>query len=217
MSVARLTSTPDSRAAMIAQAFRLEYITLAWMIVEAAVAIGSGIAAGSLALTAFGIDSLIELASAVVLIWRLTAELRHGEGFGERAERIASRISGALLFALAAYVVAHAAWKLWTRQGAEFSLLGLIIGILAIPIMYLLSRRKLQVANALGSRALRADAVESITCCWLAIVVVAALTAQLFVGAWWVDPLASLAVVWFVIREGREAWAGEACGGDGCA
>jgi divalent metal cation (Fe/Co/Zn/Cd) transporter len=122
-----------------------------------------------------------------------------------------------LLFALAAYVVAHAAWKLWTRQGAEFSLLGLIISVLAIPIMYLLSRRKLQVANALGSRAMRADAVESITCGWLAIVVVTALTAQLFAGAWWVDPLASLAIVWFVIREGREAWAGEACGGDSCA
>jgi divalent metal cation (Fe/Co/Zn/Cd) transporter len=118
---------------------------------------------------------------------------------------------------LAAYVVAHAAWKLWARKGAEFSLLGLIISVLAIPIMYLLSRRKLQVADALGSRALRADAVESITCGWLAIVVVAALTTQLPVGTWWVDPLASRAVVRFVIREGREAWAGEACGGDGCA
>jgi divalent metal cation (Fe/Co/Zn/Cd) transporter len=202
---------------MIEQAFRLVYITLAWMVVEAAVAIGSGIAAGSLALTAFGIDSLIELASAVVLVWRLNVELRHGQAIAERAERTASRIGGALLFALAAYVVAHAAWKLWTRQGAEFSLLGLIISVLAIPIMYLLSRRKLQVANALGSRAMRADAVESITCGWLAIVVVTALTAQLFVGAWWVDPLASLAIVWFVIREGREAWAGDACGGESCA
>jgi divalent metal cation (Fe/Co/Zn/Cd) transporter len=118
---------------------------------------------------------------------------------------------------LAAYVVTVAGWKLWTRQGAEFSLLGLSVSLLAIPIMYLLSRRKLQVANALGSRALRADAVESITCGWLAIVAVAALTTQLLIDAWWVDPLASLAVVWFVLREGREAWSGEACGGDGCA
>jgi divalent metal cation (Fe/Co/Zn/Cd) transporter len=116
-----------------------------------------------------------------------------------------------LLFGLAAYVVASAGWKLWMQHGAAFSLPGLIVSVLAIPIMYFLSRRKLQVANALGSRALRADAVESITCGWLAFVVVGALVAQLLVGAWWVDALASLGVVWFVIREGREAWQGEDC------
>jgi divalent metal cation (Fe/Co/Zn/Cd) transporter len=77
--------------------------------------------------------------------------------------------------------------------------------------MYVLSRRKLQVADALGSRALRADAVESITCGWLAFVVVVALALQLLVSAWWVDAVASLAIVWFVIREGREAWEDEAC------
>lgn len=124
---------------------------------------------------------------------------------------MASRIGGALLFALAAYVVASAGWKLWTQQGAEFSLPGLVVSVLAIPIMYFLSRRKLQVADALGSRALRADAVESITCGWLAFVVVGALVAQLLIDVWWVDPLASLGVVWFVIREGREAWEGEEC------
>ncbi len=138
---------------MIEQAFRLEYLTLAWMMVEAAVAIGSGIAAGSLTLTAFGIDSLIELASAAVLVWRLTVELRHGQAFAENAERMASRICGALLFALAAYVVASAGWKLWTQQGAEFSVPGLIIGVLAIPIMYFLSRRKLHVFEPTQSRA----------------------------------------------------------------
>src|ERR1700674_186388 len=112
----------NDRAALIRQAFRLEYITLAWMMIEAVVAIGSGVAADSLTLTAFGIDSLIELASATVLVWRLTVELRHGKAFAEAAERTASRIGGALLFALAAYVVASAGWKLWMQQGAEFSL-----------------------------------------------------------------------------------------------
>lgn len=216
MSAASPSSATDNRTAMIEQAFQLEYMTLAWMMLEAAVAIVSGIAAGSLTLTAFGIDSLIELASACVLVWRLTVELRQGQAFAESAERTASRIGGALLFALAAYVVASAAWKLWTHEGAEFSLPGLIITGLAIPIMYFLSQRKLQVANALGSRALRTDAVESITCGWLALAVVGALAAQLLIDAWWVDPLASLGVVWFVIREGREAWEGEECCGDNC-
>jgi divalent metal cation (Fe/Co/Zn/Cd) transporter len=200
---------------MVEQAFRLEYITLAWMLVEAVVAIGSGIAAGSLILMAFGIDSLIELASACVLIWRLTVELRHGQAFAEDAERKPARIGGALLFALATYVIVSAGWKLWTGQGAEFSLPGLTVTILAIPTMYFLSRRKLQVANAIGSRALRTDAVESITCGWLALVVVGALIAQLLVGTWWVDPIASIGIVWFLVREGREAWEGdECCGAD---
>jgi divalent metal cation (Fe/Co/Zn/Cd) transporter len=206
----------NDRTQMIRQAFRLEYITLAWMTIEAAVAIGSGVATDSLTLTAFGIDSLIELASATVLVWRLTVELRRGQAFAGNAERTASRIGGALLFALAAYVVAGAGWKLWMRQGADFSLSGFIIGVLAIPTMYFLSRRKLQVANALGSRALRADAVEGIACGWLAFVVVGALVAQLFVGAWWVDAVASLGMVWFVIREGREAWEGEDCRDQHC-
>jgi hypothetical protein len=106
-------------------------MTLGWMVLEAAVAIGSGVAAGSLMLTVFGIDSLIELASACVLVWRLSVELRHGQVFAESAERTASRIGGALLFAPASYVVVGAGWKLCTRQGAEFWLSGLAISVLA--------------------------------------------------------------------------------------
>ena len=196
---------------MIHQAFWLEYLTLAWMTVEAAVAIASGICANSLTLVAFGIDSAIELASAGILVWRLTVELRRGQMFAESAERIASRVGGGLLFVLAAYVVASAGWKLWTRQGAEFSLPGLVLCVLAVPIMYFLFRRKLTLAEMLGSRALKADAVESITCGWLSLVVVAALILQLAIGAWWVDAVASLGIVWLLIREGREAWSGEEC------
>jgi divalent metal cation (Fe/Co/Zn/Cd) transporter len=206
-----ITASTADRLSLVRQAFQLEYLTLAWMAVEAVVAISSGIVAGSLTLTAFGIDSVIELASAGVLVWRLRVELRHGQAFAETAERTASRIGGALLFALAVYVVATAGWKLWMQQGTEFSLPGLLISGLAIPIMYFLARRKLQIANKLGSRALRADAVESLTCGWLALVVVAALVAQLLTGAWWLDAVASLAIVWFLIRESREAWEGKEC------
>jgi divalent metal cation (Fe/Co/Zn/Cd) transporter len=204
------TSNETRRSALVTQAIRLEFATLAWMVIEAVVAIGSGIAAGSLLLVVFGMDSLIELASAVVLLWRLDVELRRGEAFAQQAET-ASRIGAVLLFALACYVVAGAGWKLWTREGAEFSLPGLIVSAVAIPVMYVLSRRKLRLADALGSRALRADAVESITCGWLAFVVVAGLVAQLLLDAWWVDPLASLGTVWFLVREGREAWEGDRC------
>jgi divalent metal cation (Fe/Co/Zn/Cd) transporter len=203
---------PDPvRALLIAQAFRLEWFTIAWMMIEAAVAIGSGVAAHSISLTAFGIDSLIELVSAGVLIWRLSVELKHGRRFSEDAERTASRIGGALLFALAAYVIVAAAWGLWTREGEAFSWPGLIVALLAIPIMWVLARRKLAVAGKLGSRALRADAVEAITCGWLSFVVVLGLLAQLVLNAWWVDSVTSLAILWFLVKEGREAWAGEEC------
>ena len=199
------------RSGLIQQAFNIEYVTIAWMAIEAAVAIASAFKAGSLTLLAFGFDSLIELASAGVLVWRPGVELHHGQSFAESAERRAARIGGCLLFALAIYVVAGAAWKLWTQQGAEFSFPGLIVSVFALPIMYFLSRRKLRLAEALGSHALRADAIESITCGWLSLVVVAALVAQLFIGAWWVDAVASLSIVWLLVREGREAWRGEEC------
>jgi divalent metal cation (Fe/Co/Zn/Cd) transporter len=199
------------RAQLIRDVFRLEWITIGWMVVEAVVALSSGIAAGSLVLVAFGLDSVIELVSAGVLIWRLSVELRHGQAFSEDAERLASRIGGALLFALAAYVVLAAGWNLWQRQGEEFSWPGLTVTLLAIPVMRYLARRKLDLAAKLGSRALRADAIEAITCGWLSFVAVASLVAQGLLGFWWIDSVGSLAIVWLLVKEGREAWAGECC------
>jgi divalent metal cation (Fe/Co/Zn/Cd) transporter len=120
--------------------------------------------------------------SACVLLWRLNVELRHGHAFSEDAERKASKIGGVLLFALAAYVVASAALGLWTREGQEFSR-GLAITAATIPIMYPLPKRNLAVAEKIGSRALRADAMESIACGWLSFVVLVGLVAQLVFGA----------------------------------
>jgi divalent metal cation (Fe/Co/Zn/Cd) transporter len=197
------------RAPLIREAFRLEYVTLAWMVIEAGVAIGAGVAARSITLLAFGIDSLIELASAAVLIWRLTVELRRGQSFAESAEHIARRVGGALLFALSAYVVVAAGWGLWAREGQAFSWPGLLVGFAAMPIMWVLSQRKLRIADALGSRALRADAVESIACGWLSFAVVIGLMAQLVLGAWWIDSVTSLVIVWLLVKEGREAWNAE--------
>ena len=200
-----------ARAALVRQAFRLEYLTIAWMVVEAAVAIGAGIAAGSVSLLAFGLDSIIELVSAGVLFWRLSVELRQDRVFAETAEKTASRIGGALLLALAAYVATAAAWSLWTRRGQQFSWPGLLVSIAAIPAMWILSRQKLRVADALGNRALRTDAVEAVTCGWLSLAVVIGLLAQAVLGAWWVDSAASLAILWLLVKEAREAWATEDC------
>lgn len=180
------------------------------MLIEAAVALGSGIVAHSISLITFGADSVIELASAGVLLWRLDVEMRRGAKFPESIERRASRIGGALLFALAAYVVVTAGYGLWEREGQRFSIPGLLITVLAIPVMWWLAREKMRVADQIGSRALRADAVESITCGYLSGVVVVGLLVQLLVPSWWwVDSLASLAIVVLLVKEGREAWEGE--------
>ncbi len=199
------------RRQLIREVFRLEWLTIGWMVVEAVVALASGIAAGSLVLVAFGLDSVIELISAGVLVWRLSIELRRGETFSENAERIASRIGGALLFGLAAYVIAAAGWDLWWRQGEDFSWPGLIVTLLAIPAMRYLARRKLDLAEKLGSRALRADAIEAIACGWLSFVAVISLAAQALFGFWWIDTAGSLAIVWLLVKEGREAWTGACC------
>jgi divalent metal cation (Fe/Co/Zn/Cd) transporter len=143
------------------------------MLVEAVVALGSGIAAHSLSLIAFGADSLIELASAGVLLWRLNVEIRRGAEFSETAEHQASRIAGVLL-------------------------------------LWLLAKSKIRIADQIGSRALRADAVESITCGYLSGVVVIGLLVQLLMpGWWWVDSAASLVIVALLVKEGREGWQGE--------
>jgi divalent metal cation (Fe/Co/Zn/Cd) transporter len=204
------TIAKSARSDLVRRAFRLEWLTAAWMLVEAAVAIGSGVAAHSLSLIAFGADSLIELASAGVLLWRLDVEIRRGAEFPESVEHRASRIGGTLLFALAAYVVVSAAYGLWVRQGQEFSTPGLVLTVLATPIMWWLAKTKMRLADQIGSKALRADAVESITCSYLSVVVVIGLVAQLLMpNWWWVDGLISLAIVVLLVKEGHEAWEGD--------
>jgi len=98
-----------------------------------------------------------------------------------------------------------------TQRAQEFSMPGLLVGLVAIPTMYFLAKRKIAIAEKIGSRALRADAVESITCGWLSFMVVIGLVAQYLTGAWWIDSVTSLGIVWFLVKEGREAWAAEEC------
>ena len=194
------------REGLVRRAFLFEILTLAWMFVEAGVALGAAIGTHSLTLMAFGADSVIELLSALLLLWRLHVELRLGQTFSGVAERHASRISGGLLGALALYIVISAAWGLWSRHSQALSLPGLVLAATAIPIMFGLARVKLRLACAIGSAALRADAVESITCGYLSAAVLAGLGAQWLLGAWWIDSVSALVLVPLLIYEAREAW-----------
>ncbi len=201
----------SNRSGDVRRAIGLEWITLAWMTIEGAVALWAGFAAHSVSVTAFGIDSLIELVSGGLLLWRLMAEVRLGSAFPAGVEHLAHRLAGALLMLLAAYVTVAAGISLYRHQGQDFSYLGAAVTAAAIAIMFPLARSKRVIADRIGSRALRADAVESLACGYLSAAVLVGLVAQFYLQAWWIDGIVSLGIVYYLVREGIEAWGAEDC------
>lgn len=187
----------------------IEGITIAWMVLEAVIALTVGVRARSGAAFAFGLDSLIELASAGVLVWRLRAEF--GEVTPARVdgvERRAGRIVGGALFVLAGYTVLQSAATLFLNIEAERSLLGIGLALAAVVGMPVLARIKRNVAAAIGSAALRGDAACSIACAYMAAALLAGLVLNAVFGWWWADPIAALGIVYYLVREGRESWSG---------
>ncbi len=209
-----MTTATEPREPLVARALRLEGLTIAWTVAEAAVAVAAGVLARSIALTGFGLDSAIELVAAGMLFARLRAEAR-GRELGEALERRALFVVGGTFVALALYVVAEAGWTLWNHRAPESSPAGLAVTALALIVMPLLARAKLRVGRQLGSSALVADAKESFACAWLAGAALLGLALNAVAGLWWADPVAGLAMVPLLIREGREAF-DEARGGEGC-
>ncbi len=203
----------SQRNSALRTALRLEVITVVWMIIEAAVAIGAGIAARSLLLVACGIDSAIELTSAIVVFRRFQIETHeeiasHLDGGARAVERKTAKITGYLLFLLSVYVVVQALFGLLTRHAAEASAIGIAVAIVAAVGMPLLAKAKLRVANKINSRSLRADAMETYTCAYLAWVLLAGLVLNTLTRWWWIDSAASLAIVPLLVREAGEALSG---------
>jgi divalent metal cation (Fe/Co/Zn/Cd) transporter len=196
------------KAGLHRQAIRLEQFTVAWMLAEAGVAVTAGTIAGSLALTSFGFDSVIELVSATLVLRRLRAALAGGRP-SERAERRVLRIIAITFFALAAYVVIASVIDFATRAHPERSPIGIGLTISALLVMPLLGWRKRRVGTALPGQLVTADAAETILCATLAATTLLGLILFAAFGWWWADPAAALAIAWFAVREGREAWHGE--------
>jgi divalent metal cation (Fe/Co/Zn/Cd) transporter len=205
-----------TREADLRFALFLTYITLAWMAIEGAAALLLGWASNSLLLEAFGTDSVIELFSGMVLLWRLRVEA-NGNATPDRAEEVeqrASRYVGYSLYVLVVYVVLNSGYGFFLAQrtpDTHESVWGILIGLTAKIGMPILAGYKLKVAARLNSRALRADAIESITCGYLSIVLMVGLAATRVLGWWWLDSVAALALVPFLIKEGREAIRGKCC------
>lgn len=202
-----MTADAGSRTAL-REGIALEIVSIAWMVLEAALAIGAGVAARSVLLTGFGLDSVIELLSASLLLWRLTAGGRTDDS--ERVERMEQRaawLAALLLLLLAVYLVVSSVVGLVTRFEPENSWLGLVVAGLAVVIMPALGWRKRVVARKLHSAALRADAVESLACAYLALATLAGVGASTLLGWWWAEYVAALVLALLILREAREAFA----------
>lgn len=211
------TTTIDpspQRAGDLRMALALTYVTLAWMTIEGGASLLLGYASKSLLLEAFGVDSGVELFSAGVLLWRLRVEARGNadELTIESVERKAARWVGSSLYVLAIFVLLSSAYGLFFSHrltNTHESAWGIVIGLTAKIGMPILAGFKLKVAARLNSRALRADAMEAVTCGYLSIVLIIGLAATRLFGWWWLDSVAALALIPFLLKEAREAMSGE--------
>ena len=203
---------PTSRPSLLRQALRLEYLTVGWNVVEGVIAVSAALAAGSVALLGFGIDSFVESTSGSILVWRLLAERRSTDHERiEAVERRAQKLVTASLFGLAGYVLFDSLKTLVLQEHPEPSAVGIAVTGLSIGVMWWLARAKRRTAIALGSRALEADAFQTTACWWLSIIVLSGIGVNALTGWWWADPAAAIGMTVFLVREGREAWKGEDC------
>ena len=200
------TATASERARLLAWGVWLEVLTIAWNAIEALVAIGAGIASGSVALVGFGLDSIIESISGVALYRRLVFELQGAsEAESESSERRALWFVGISFYLIAAYVTYDAVTSLVRRSAPEASLPGIILAALSLVVMPLLAWAKRRTGKALGSRALIADAAETFVCAYLSFALLLGLGLNAVLGWWWADPIAALLMLPLIVREGKEA------------
>ncbi len=195
---------------LLRRALWLVGLTLAYNVVEAGIAIWAGTDAGSIALLGFGLDSVIECAASAVLLWRLSVELRGGDEERVKAAERRSRLFVGLTFlALAAYVMVEAAITLASRDHPAASLTGIVLAAVSLVVMPLLAWAKLRTAKGLGSGALQAEAKETLACAYLSFTLLVGLVLNAAAGWWWADPVAGLAMVPWLLREGVEGVRGE--------
>jgi divalent metal cation (Fe/Co/Zn/Cd) transporter len=198
-------SVQANRAAVVRTGARVEVFTVLWMVVEAAVSIGAGILAGSALLTAFGIDSVIELVSGAILLWRLLVEARGGDA--ERVEQAEHRAAWVVFISLAllcVYVLATSIYGLITKAQPESSLAGIIITAAAVLVMPWLAFTKRRIAARIDSGALRGDADSSLTCGYMAATVLVGLLLNALFHWWWVEDVAGLVFLVWLVQETRE-------------
>jgi divalent metal cation (Fe/Co/Zn/Cd) transporter len=190
----------------------LSWVSLAWMGTEGVVGIATGVIAGSIALTGFGINAFVEGFASLVIVWRFTGSRL----LSERAEARAHRIVAVQFFILAPYVAYEAVSKLWHGDQPDTSWVGIALVTTSAIGMPLLGRAKRNLAHELGSGATHGEGTQNILCGYLSVAVLAGLLGNTLLGWWWLDPIAALAIAGLAVREGRQSWRGESCGGACC-
>lgn len=196
-----IRSEPSARPALRRKALQLEYLTISWNVLEAIVAVAAGIAAASIALVGFGLDSIVEVFAASVVVWEL-------RGVSEERERRALRLIAISFFVLAAYVAVEAARDLFLQSEPRESLVGIVLAAVSLVVMPLLAWGKLQVGRRLGSATLIADSKETLLCSYLSAILLGGLALNAAFDLWWADPVAGLGIAFLAVREGLEAWHG---------
>jgi divalent metal cation (Fe/Co/Zn/Cd) transporter len=196
-----------SRAHLVRRARLLAWLGIGWHAIEATVAIGAGIVAGSIALVGFGADSLIESIAGFVLLWRLAG--RRAES--EAAERRAQKLIALSFYLLAAYVAIEAVRNLVTAAHPDTSYVGIALAFAALVTMPPLAIAKAHVGDRLGSSATKSEGRQNMLCAYLSAALLVGLSANALFGAWWADPITALLIAAVAVREGRDAWRGDAC------
>ncbi len=196
----------DRRARLNRWARRLAWVTIVYNTTEGVVAIGAGAVAGSVALVSFGLDSAVEVASALVIAWQFSRP------HPERIERRALRLIAVSFFGLAAYVGATAARDLLGGDEPAPSMVGIALTAVSLVVMPLLTYAKRRVGRGLGSATVVADSNQTLLCTYLSAIVLLGLVLNAALGWGWADPVAALVVAGIAVREGIQAWRGDACG-----
>jgi divalent metal cation (Fe/Co/Zn/Cd) transporter len=207
-AMAAIRSGDRAGARLVRRAKLLSWLSLVWMTIEGAVGVTAGLIAGSVALTGFGLDSVIEAAASVIVIWRFTG----GREFSEAAEHRAQRLVGVSFFLLAPYVAVEAILNLSDGSHAAPSWVGVALAVGSVALMPLLGRAKATLGAQLGSSATAGEGAQNMLCAYMAAGVLVGLLANALLGWWWLDPVIGLGIAGLAVREGREAWAGEVCG-----
>jgi divalent metal cation (Fe/Co/Zn/Cd) transporter len=202
-----------ARALLVRRGLALTFATLTLVSLEAGVSLSASVAAGSVALLGYGVDSVIEFISGVAALWRLAADRQRASR--ARAEQLSHRLIGFCFLALAVYVLVDAIVTIVRRNAPHPSLLGVAVAMFSLLTMPLLARAKRRVAAGLDSSALASDAAQSSLCAYLSAILLGGLVLNALFGWWWADPVAALAMLPIIVNEGVQALRGRSCS-DGC-
>jgi divalent metal cation (Fe/Co/Zn/Cd) transporter len=202
-----VVTNQEARVELLSSGRKLEYFTIGWHLLEGGISVAAGLAAGSLSLVGFGVDSLIELFSGTAMLWRFRVD--HKVEQRERNEMRTLKFIGWCFMALSVYLIFESMVSLVKRQAPERTLVGIVIAALSLIVMPLVSRAKRRVGARLHSRAMNADAKQADFCAYLAAILLCGLLLNYWLNWWWADPLAAIVMALIIGNEGINASTGQ--------